>query len=107
MLKIVTKTSRSVIPESLVVTGIKIPPEEDHIGQGGFGRVFKGKLGRDIVALKVLHRVDNKNIVSCSYQYHYVTHSFISVQTGFLSGSIDLAIAPSQVRAAVFRDIQR
>ena len=96
-----------MIPESLVVTGIKIPPEEDHIGQGGFGRVFKGKLGRDIVALKVLHRVDNKNIVSCSYQYHYVTHSFMSVQTGFLSGSIDLAIAPSQVRAAVFRNIQR
>ena len=64
MLKVITKTP--VIPESLTVTGVRTA-EHDHIGRGGFGYVFKGELQGDIVALKVLYKVDN-NVVGCSYQ---------------------------------------
>ena len=62
MLKVVSKTP--VLPESLSVIGIRIPP---YISHGGFGQVFKGELRGDIVALKVLYNADN-NVVSCSYQ---------------------------------------
>ena len=65
MLKVITKTP--VLPESLIVTGIRIPAQHDYIGRGGFGHVFKGELRGDTVALKVLYKVDN-NVVSCSYQ---------------------------------------
>jgi hypothetical protein len=65
MLKVITKTP--VLPESLNVTGIRIPAQRDYIGRGGFGHVFKAKLRGDIVALKVLYKVDN-NVVSCLYQ---------------------------------------
>ena len=62
MLKVITKTP--VIPESLIVTGIRIPAQHHYIGRGGFGHVFKGKLRGDTVALKVLYKADN-NVVSC------------------------------------------
>ena len=53
-------TKTPVIPESLIVTGIRAA-ERDQIGLGGFGHVFKGDLRGKAVALKV---ADN-NIVSC------------------------------------------
>jgi hypothetical protein len=68
MLKVIAKTP--VIPESLIVTGIRTA-EHDHIGRGGFGHVFKGELQGNAVALKVLYKPDD-NVVSCSYQYHNV-----------------------------------
>lgn len=70
MLNVITKMP--VIPESLIVTGIRMPAEHDHIGRGGFGHVFKGKLGGNVVALKVLYKADN-NVVRWSYQSHNVT----------------------------------
>ena len=73
MLKVITKTP--VLPESLIVTGIRIPAQHDYIGRGGFGHVFKGELRGDIVALKVLYKADN-NVVSYSYQSQDVIGSF-------------------------------
>ena len=64
MLKVITKTP--VIPESLIMTGIRTA-EHDHIARGGFGHVFKGTLRGESVALKVLYKPDN-NVVSYSYQ---------------------------------------
>ena len=61
ILKVITKTP--ILPESLNVTGIRIPAQH-HIGLGGFGHVFKGEQRGDTVALKVLYKVDN-NVVSC------------------------------------------
>jgi hypothetical protein len=61
MLKVITRTP--VIPESLIVTGIRTA-EHDRIGLGGFGHVFKGDLCGKAVALKVLFKADN-NVVSC------------------------------------------
>ena len=103
MLKVIKRMP--VLPESLNVTGIKIPAQHDYIGRGGFGHVVKGELRGDIVALKVLYKADN-NIVSYSYQTQDVIW-FISVEIGFLSRSVDVAISPSQVRAAVLRNIPK
>ena len=64
MLKVITKTP--VIPESLIMTGIRTA-EHDHIARGGFGHVFKGTLRGESVALKVLYKPDS-NVVSYSYQ---------------------------------------
>ena len=61
MLKVIKKMP--VLPESLNVTGIRIPAQHDYIGRGGFGHVFKGELRGDAVALKVLYELDN-NVVS-------------------------------------------
>ena len=61
MLKVITKSP--VIPESLIVSGIRMPAEHDYIGRGGFGQVFKGELQGSAVALKVLYKADN-NVVS-------------------------------------------
>ena len=103
MLKVIQNIP--VLPESLNVTGIRIPTPHDYIGHGGFGHIVKGELRGDAVALKVLYNVDNK-VVSCSYQCHNAIGSFQS-KTGFLSGSIDVAIPLSQVRATVFRNIPK
>ena len=64
MLKVIKKTP--VLPESLNVTGIRIPAQH-YIGRGGFGQVLKGELRGDIVALKLLYKADN-NIASCLHQ---------------------------------------
>ena len=64
MLKVIKKTH--VLPESLNVTGIRIPAQH-YIGRGGFGQVLKGELRGDIVALKLLYKADN-NIASCLHQ---------------------------------------
>ena len=69
IMKVITKTP--VIPESLIVTRIRTA-EHDHVGRGGFGHVFMGELQGNAVALKVLYKADN-NVVSSSYQCHYVT----------------------------------
>ena len=69
MMKVVTKTP--VMPESLFVTGVRIPAQHDYIGHGGFGHVFKGELRGDTVALKVLYKADN-NAVSYLYQCHVI-----------------------------------
>ena len=66
MLKIMAMTP--VIPESMMVTGIRTA-EDDHIGRGGFGHVFKGELRGSAVALKVLYKPEN-DVVSCSCPYH-------------------------------------
>jgi hypothetical protein len=57
MLKVITKSP--VIPESLIVSGIRMPAEHDYIGRGGFGHVVKGELRGNAVALKVLYKADN------------------------------------------------
>ena len=57
MLKVITKIP--VIPEALIVSGIKMPAEHDYIGRGGFGHVVKGELRGNAVALKVLYKADN------------------------------------------------
>ena len=62
MLKVIKKTP--VLPDSLNVTGIRIPAQHNYIGRGGFGHVLKGELRGDAVALKVLYKVDD-NVVSC------------------------------------------
>ena len=103
MLKVVTKMP--VMPESLFVTGIRIPAQHDYIGHGGFGHVFKGELKGDTVALKVLYKADN-NSVSCFYQCHNVNWLTLA-QTGFLSRGTNVAIPPSQICAAASRNIPK
>ena len=68
MLKIIKKTP--VLPESLNVTGIRIPAQH-YIGRGGFGQVFKGELRGEVVALKLLYKTDN-NFVSYFHQSQHV-----------------------------------
>ncbi len=58
MLKIISNIS--IIPPSLIVTGVTMPGGRDYIGSGGFGRVFKGELRGAVVALKVLYRSENQ-----------------------------------------------
>ena len=58
MLKIISKMP--IIPPSLIVTGVSIPVDRDYIGCGGFGRIFKGDLQGEVVALKVLFKSDNQ-----------------------------------------------
>ncbi len=69
MFKIITRIP--VIPPSLIVTGVSIPEKRDHIGIGGFGRVFKGKLQGAVVALKLLYKSDNY-VVSLSCYRHVI-----------------------------------
>lgn len=57
MIKIISRIP--VIPQSLIVTGVRIPGERHYIGGGGFGRIFAGELQGTAVALKVLHKSDN------------------------------------------------
>ena len=45
-----------------------MPTEYDYIGRGGFGHIFKGELQGVTVALKILFKVDNINLVSWSCQ---------------------------------------
>ena len=63
-----------VIPESLIVTGIGMPAKHDYIAEGAFGQVFRGELQGVTIALKKLHRFDNINLVSRSYQRRRVNH---------------------------------
>jgi hypothetical protein len=64
MFKIITKIP--VIPWSLLVTGVNKPAEQDYIGGGRFGRVYKSKIKGEAVALKALYKSGN-NSVSPSY----------------------------------------
>lgn len=100
MIKIITKTP--VIPTSLIVTGVSRPAEHDYIGSGGFGDVYKGKLGEESVALKVLYKANNNVVSSSSRHYCAIVDS---VQTGLLSRGTDMGISQAQVRPAVVRNL--
>lgn len=58
MLKIISKIP--IVPPSLIVTGVSIPVDRNYIGGGGFGRVFRGERGGEVVALKVLYKSENQ-----------------------------------------------
>jgi hypothetical protein len=51
MLKLVSKTN--IFPRPLFITEIEKDPQA--IAVGGFGRVFKGKYGGQLVAMKMLY----------------------------------------------------
>ncbi len=76
MLKVISKTP--VIPQSLIVSGVKIPIERDYIGSGFFGSVFKGKLDGTVVALKVLSDCDDQAVrlftLSSWHDYRFRVH---------------------------------
>ena len=99
MFKVIAKTP--VIPTSLIVTGVSMPAEHDYIGGGGFGHVYKGRLGGATVALKILYKINN-SVVSPSCRCYDVIIDL--VQTGLLSRGIDVGISQAQVCAAVFRN---
>jgi hypothetical protein len=88
MFKIITKTP--VIPCSLIVTGVNKPAEQDYIGGGGFGRVYKSELNGEAVALKVLYKSDNNAVSPTRLSYNA---TFISVLAGLLSRGLDVGIA--------------
>ncbi len=88
MMKIIKTTP--VMPRSLFVTGIRMKDKGEYVGGGGFGHVFKGKLGGQAVALKLLFKTQN-NIVSCRPSRD--TISYILMRTGFLPGSVDVEIS--------------
>ena len=52
MIKLVSKTN--VLPRHLFIADVEIEPPA--IAVGGFGRVFKGKYGGQLVALKMLYQ---------------------------------------------------
>ena len=52
MFKLVSETD--IMPRSLFITNVEKDPQT--IAVGGFGKVFKGKCGGELVALKMLHR---------------------------------------------------
>ena len=54
MFKAITNTP--VIPASLFVTGVEMPPHRKITGGGGFRFVYKGKLGNQAVALKPFYK---------------------------------------------------
>ncbi len=64
MFKIIS--TNPVIPQSLIVSEVKVPAKRDYIAGGGYGGVCKGKLRGKIVALKVLYKTGN-NVVGPSY----------------------------------------
>ncbi len=68
MFKIIPKTP--VIPLSLIVAGVSKPAEQDYIGGGGFGRVYKCILNGEVVALKSLYKLDN-NVVSPLCRFYF------------------------------------
>jgi hypothetical protein len=72
--KIITK--KPVTPWSLIATGVGRPAEQDYIGGGGFGRVYKSELKGKAVALKVLHKSDNNNAVSPTCPSYNITSYF-------------------------------
>ena len=90
MFKVITNTP--VIPGSLFVTGISMNAQHEIIGGGGFGLVFKGKLGKAPVALKVLYKTHN-NVVSFNFTIAHTSSINVFVQTGFLSRSVNVAIS--------------
>ena len=100
MMKIITKTP--VMPRSLFVTEVSMKSNREYIGGGGFGHVFKGKLGGEAVALKVLYKTHD-NIVSDTLNSW--SHLVYFVQ-GFLPRSIDVAIPQSQIRITLLRDLR-
>ena len=75
MFKIISKMP--VVPSSLIVTGVNKPTEQDYIGGGGFGRVYKSELKGEAVALKVLFKSDN-NAVSPTCRSYNATFYFDS-----------------------------
>ncbi|KAF8333689.1 kinase-like domain-containing protein [Amanita rubescens] len=76
MLKIISNIS--IIPPSLIVTGVTMPAGRDYIGSGGFGRVFKGELRGAVVALKVLYRSENQ-VAFCreALMWRSLKHKFV------------------------------
>ncbi|KAF8722714.1 hypothetical protein AX14_009652 [Amanita brunnescens Koide BX004] len=76
MFKVITNTP--VIPGSLFVTGISMNAQHEIIGGGGFGLVFKGKLGKAPVALKVLYKTHN-NVDFCreALMWRSLNHQFV------------------------------
>ncbi|KAF8344542.1 kinase-like domain-containing protein, partial [Amanita rubescens] len=75
--KIISKTP--VIPLSLIVTGVNKPSEEDYIGGGGFGRVYRSELKGEAVALKVLYKSDNNALAICreALMWGLLKHKFV------------------------------
>ncbi|KAF8339481.1 kinase-like domain-containing protein, partial [Amanita rubescens] len=76
MMKIIKTTP--VMPRSLFVTGIKMKDNREYLGGGGFGHVFKGKLGGEAVALKLLFKTQN-NIDFCreALMWKSLKHKFV------------------------------
>ena len=101
MFKIIS--TNSVIPRSLILTGIEVPVKRDYIGRGGFGGVFKGKLQGKIVALKVLHRTSD-NVVKSSLPLFSAT-SLTLVLIGILSRSLDVGNAQAQVCTVILGNL--
>ena len=94
-----------VVPLSMTVTGVSIPAVREYIGAGAFGLVFKGELRGSAVALKVLYRSGNSDVVS---SFIAVMASYlISFTVGLLSRGISVALSEAQIRASVFRNLYR
>ena len=49
----------NLIPQSLFITGVTIETHLGSIGRGGFGRVFRGKYKKQLVAVKVVEKGHN------------------------------------------------
>lgn len=77
-----------------------MPSDRDLIGGGGFGLVFKGEHEGKAVALKVLYKTRTNNVVR-HLPADPLEVSQCSSKTGFLPGSINVAISSSQIRTTL------
>ncbi|KAF8325732.1 kinase-like domain-containing protein [Amanita rubescens] len=77
MFKIIAK--KPVTPWSLIATGVSQPAEQDYIGGGGFGRVYKSELNGEAVALKILYKSDDNALAFCreALMWGSLKHKFV------------------------------
>jgi hypothetical protein len=76
------------MPRSLLLTEIVMKTENQQVRRGGFAFVLKGELKGTHVALKVLHKVQHKDVRSCISD---PTLDLDLFETGFLQRGIYMA----------------
>jgi len=103
MFNIISETP--VMPRSLTITGVSMPAERNYIGNGGYGRVYKGDLHGAVVALKVLYKSDSNTVCPSCHAYNVNSDFCFS---GLLSRGADVGyvvLSEAQIYAPILRNL--